>query len=59
MIRIAVLPVPMPQKVRPGASWLIVPIAAAVTGASLVPATATPVPRLMVDVRTAANASIA
>ena len=59
MIRIAVLPVPIPQNVRPGASWLIVAIAAAVTGASRVPATATPVPSRIVDVRVAATANIA
>ena len=57
--RMAVLPVPTPQKVRPGASALMVAMAAAVTGAGRVPVTATPVPRRMREVRTAAKASAA
>ena len=55
MMRMAVFPVPIPQKVRPGAIWLIVAIDAAVTGAGRVAATDTPVPIFIVVVRSAAS----
>jgi hypothetical protein len=48
--RMAVWPVPMPRNTRPGASWLIEAIECAVTGASRVGATATPVPSRMREV---------
>ena len=56
MIRIAVLPEPIPQNTRPGAIRLIVACAAAVTAAGREPATATPVPMPMRDVRAASSA---
>ena len=56
MSRHAVLPLPTARNVRPGASRLIVAIAAAVTGAIRVPTTDTPVPSLMCVVRVAASA---
>ena len=59
MTRIAVWPVPRPRNVRPGASWLIVPMECAVTGAIRVPAIDTPVPMCMRFVFTAASASVA
>ena len=59
MMRIAVLPDPMPRNVRPGASRLIVAMPAAVTGSGRRPATATPVPNRMRSVRVAATASVA
>ena len=48
MALMAVLPVPIPRNVLPGAILFIVAIAFAVTGANLKPATATPVPILIV-----------
>ena len=59
MIRIAVFPVPNPRKVLPGAMALIVAMDAAVTGAGRVPETETPVPKLIVEVRSAARANVA
>ncbi len=59
MIRIAVLPVPKPRKVLPGANALIVAIDAAVTGAGRVPDTDTPVPIFIFDVRSATKAKAA
>ncbi len=59
MIRIAVFPVPKPRKVRPGARALIVAIDAAVTGAGRVPETDTPVPILILLVRSATKARAA
>ena len=59
MIRIAVFPVPIPRKVRPGAMAFIVPIEEAVTGAGRVPETETPVPSCILLVRSAANANAA
>ncbi len=59
MMRIAVLPVPMPRNVRPAASALIVAMDAAVTGAGRVPETDTPVPIWIVLVRCAASAKVA
>ena len=58
-VRIAVLPVPTPKKVRPGASRLIVAMEFAATGASRSDGTATPVPSWMVRVACAASASTA
>jgi hypothetical protein len=55
----AVLPVPMPRKVRPGASRWMVAMALAVTGASRVGAMATPVPIFIVRVCCATSASVA
>ena len=59
MMRMAVWPVPMPRKARPGARRLMDAIEWAVTGASRVPGMATPVPRRMRDVLAAASASTA
>ena len=59
MTRIAVWPVPMPRKMRPGASLLMVAIEWAVTGASRTPATDTPVPSRMREVLAAASANTA
>ena len=59
MTRIAVFPEPTPRNVRPGASALIVAMLDAVTGAGLVPETATPVPKRIVEVFLAASASVA
>ena len=59
MIRIAVFPLPTPRNVRPGARTLIVAMLAAVTGAGLVAATATPGPNRIVEVRSAARARTA
>ena len=56
MIRMAVCPVPIPKKVRPGAIALIDAIEWAVTGAIRVPAIATPVPMRIRDVCAAAKA---
>ena len=58
-MRIAVLPDPMPQNTRPGASRFIVAWAAAVTGANRRPATATPVPMSMRAVSLAISAIVA
>ena len=57
--RMAVLPLPTPKNVRPGASALIVAIPEALFGAGRVPVMATPVPSWMVLVRTAASARAA
>ena len=54
MARRAVKPVPMPKSMRPGASWLSVASALAVTGAMRLDGTSTPVPRRMRRVLTAA-----
>ena len=59
MIRIAVWPVPTPQKIRPGATVLIDEIAAALVGAIRVPGIATPVPIRIRDVLAAASAIVA
>ena len=48
--RMAVCPVPMPRKTRPGAMRLMEAMECAVTGAMRVPAMATPVPSRMVEV---------
>ena len=56
MIRMAVLPEPIPQNTRPGAMRLMVAWAAAVTAAGRDPATATPVPMPIRDVRAASSA---
>ena len=53
--RMAVWPVPMPRKTRPGAMRLMEAMECAVTGAMRVPAMATPVPRRMVEVWCAAK----
>ena len=50
---------PTPKNVRPGASALIVAMPAALTAAGRVPETATPVPTLIVSVRSAASARLA
>ena len=55
----AVLHVPNPRKVRPGASRLMVAMLFAVTGAIRVPVIETPVPILMVRVYWAARAGVA
>ena len=54
MARRAVKPVPTPKSMRPGASWLSVASALAVTGAMRLDGTSTPVPRRMRRVLTAA-----
>ena len=59
MTRMAVCPVPMPRKTRPGAIRLIEAIECAVTGAMRVPGIDTPVPSLMRDVCWAASAMVA
>ena len=55
--RSALLAVPMPRNVRPGARWLSVATEFAVTGAIRVSGLVTSVPRLMVDVTCDASAS--
>ena len=59
MTRMAVFPEPTPKNVRPGASALMVAMLDAVTGAGLVPETATPVPMRMLEVFLAASANVA
>ncbi len=59
MLRIAVLPVPMPRCTRPGASRLSVAMAATCTGGMRVPQMATPGPRRSREVWRAARASTA
>ena len=59
MTRMAVWPVPIPRKTRPGASRLTEAIEWAVTGAIRVPGMATPVPSLIREVFCAATASVA
>ena len=54
MARRAVKPVPTPKSMRPGASWLSVASALAVTGAMRLDGTSTPVPSRMRLVWTAA-----
>ena len=56
MLRIAVLPVPTPKKVRPGARRLMVAIALAVDGATRNPGIATPEPTRIRSVRSATRA---
>ena len=58
MLRIAVLPVPTPRNVRPGAKRLTVAIAFAVAGATRNPGIATPEPTRILSVRSATNAII-
>jgi len=55
MVRRAVLPVPTPRKVRPGAIRLMVAMALAVTGAMRNAGMATPGPTRIVEVRSATN----
>ena len=59
MLRMAVLPVPMPMKIRPGAIRFRVATAAACTGGMRVPVIAVPGPRRMRLVWRAASASTA
>ena len=57
--RIAVWPVPRPKNTRPGASAAMLAMEWAVTGAIRVGAMETPVPSLIREVLTAANANTA
>ena len=59
MLRIAVLPVPMPRNTRPGAIRLSVATAATCTGGIRVPQIAVPGPMRSVRVARAARASTA
>jgi len=59
IVRIAVLPVPMPRCTRPGASRFSVAIAATCTGGIRVPQMAVPGPRRIRRVCRAARASTA
>ena len=54
--RMAVCPVPIPKKTRPGAMRLIDAIECAVTGATRTPGIATPVPKRILVVCCAARA---
>ena len=59
MLRIAVLPVPMPRNTRPGASLFSVAMAATCTGGIRVPQMAVPGPIRRRRVSRAASASTA
>ena len=59
IVRIAVLPVPVPKKTRPGARRLIVAMPEAATGASRSPGMASPEPSRIVWVCSAATAIVA